>query len=182
MVWLIAIICIILVVVFWRIFLPLALIAAVGLGLLLLYVQGESGRRAQRQKLEEQKVREAEQAVRQRIATAKATAGNVVRQWEILSETDPASGEKVPRHASILSDDGLCRLQVEQRMNGVRLTGVYCSGLKILTYSHIEVKFDNRSTSDRMQIQGFSNGDDVYIPLPNTTTRGISPMTNSSGG
>ncbi len=117
MVWLIAIICIILVVVFWRIFIPLALIAAVGLGLLLLYAQGEGDRSESKRKL-------AEQTVRERIANAKATAGDVVREWEVWSQTDPASGEKVPRSASVLSDDGLCRLQVEERINGTRLASI----------------------------------------------------------
>ncbi len=157
MAWLIAIICIIVVIVFWRIFLPLAVIAAVGLGLLLLYSQGESDRSERKRKL-------AEQTVRQKIANAKATAGDVVREWEVSSETDPASGEKVPRYASVLSDDGLCRLQVEERINGARLASIYCSGLKISAYSDIEVKFDNRSTSDAMKIERFSDGDNVYIP------------------
>ena len=165
MTWLIAIICIILVIVFWRIFVPLALIAAVGLGLLLLYLQGDSERSERKRKLEEQ-------TVRQRIAKAKATAGDVVREWEVSSETDPASGEKLPRYASILSDDGLCRLQVEERINRARLASIYCSGLKISPYSDIEVKFDNRSTSDRMEIQRFSNGDDVYIPSQQDKYRG----------
>ena len=157
MAWLIAIICIILVVVFWRIFLPLALIAAVGLGLLLLYVLAESNRSERQRKL-------AEQAVGERIARAKATAGDVVREWEVHLATDPASGEKVPRYASVLSDDGLCRLQVEERMSGARLTSIDCSGLKISPYSDIEVKFDNRSMSDTMDIERFSNSDTVYVP------------------
>jgi len=157
MAWLIAIICIILVIIFWRIFLPLALIAAVGFGLFMLYMLGESDRNERKRKV-------AEQTVRERITNAKAAVGGVVRQWEVGSETDPASGEKVPRYASVLSDDGLCRLQVEQRMNGTKLTGIYCWGLKISAYKDIEVKFDNRSTSDTMDIQSFSNSDAVYIP------------------
>lgn len=157
MIWLIGIICIILVIVFWRIFLPLALIAAVGLGLLLLYVLAESSRSERERKL-------AEQTVRERIAKAKATAGDIVREWEVQLATDPASGEKVPRYASVLSDDGLCRLQVEERMSGARLTSIDCSGLKISPYSDIEVKFDNRSMSDTMDIERFSNSDIVYVP------------------
>jgi len=156
MAWLIAIACIILVIIFWRIFLPIALVAAVGLGLLLLYLQGEHDRSERKQKL-------AEQTVRQRIAKAKATAGDVVREWKVWSKTDPASGNKVPRNASVMSDDGLCRLQVEERLDGARLAGIYCSGLKISSYSNIEVKFGNRTTSDTMKINSFSSGDSVYI-------------------
>lgn len=154
--WLIAIICIILAIYFWRITLPLLAIVAVGLGLLFLYIQVESERSAREQKL-------AEQALREKIANAKATAGDVVRKWEVWSETDPASGEKVPRYAHVLSDSGLCRLQVEERINGARLASIFCPGLKISPFSNIEVKFDNRSTSDTMRIERFSNGDDVYI-------------------
>jgi hypothetical protein len=41
--------------------------------------------------------------------------------------------------------------------------GIYCSGLKISAYpDDIEVKFDQRSTSDVMNINRFSNGDAVY--------------------
>ena len=156
MAWLIAIICIILAVIFWRIFIPLALVAVVGIVIVILYTKGESERREREQKV-------AEQTVRQKIAKAKATAGNVVRQWEVSFETDPASGEKVPRYASILSDDGLCRLHIEERINRTRLAGIYCSGFKISAYSDIEVKFDNRSRSDTMEIKKFSDGDDVYI-------------------
>ena len=163
--WLVAIVCIVVVIVFWRIFVPLAIIAALGLGLLLLYLQGDSERSERKRKLEEQ-------TVRQRIAKAKATAGDVVREWEVSSETDPASGEKVPRYASILSDDGLCRLQVEERIDRARLASIYCSGLKISPYGDMEVKFDNRATSDKMEIQRFSNGDDVYIPSQQGNYRG----------
>lgn len=94
MTWLIAIICIILVVVFWRIFLPLALIAAVGVGLWLLYLQRESDGSERTQK-------PTEQAVRERIANAKAAAHDIARRWEVRTETDPASGEKVPRYARL---------------------------------------------------------------------------------
>ena len=144
----------------WRIFLPIALIAAVGLGLLVLYiVMGveDSDRNEHKRKLTEQTVRE-------KIANAKATAGDVLREWEVRSETDPASGEKVPRYASVVSDSGLCRLAVEQRIDGSALAGIYCSGLKISPYKDIEVRFDNRPMSDTMRIKQFSDGDNVYIP------------------
>ena len=104
-----------------------------------------------------------EQTVREKIANAKATAGDVLREWEVRSETDAASGEKVPRYASVVSDSGLCRLAVEQRIDGSALAGIYCSGLKISPYKDIEVKFDNRPMSDTMRIKKFSDGDNVYI-------------------
>jgi hypothetical protein len=138
-------------------FLPVALIAAVGLGLLVLYiVMGVED--------SDRNERVTEQTVREKIANAKATAGDVLREWAVRSETDPASGEKVPRYASVVSDSGLCRLAVEQRIDGSALAGIYCSGLKISPYKDIEVKFDNRPMSDTMGIRKFSDGDNVYIP------------------
>ena len=167
--WIVAIICIILVVIFWRIFVPLAIVAAVGFALLLLYIIVDSNQKEHKRAQAEQEVREkftkAQAAAQERIAKAKATAGDVVQQWEVSAETDPASGEKVPRYASVLSDDGLCQLQVEQRINATRLAGIHCPGLKVSTYTDdIEVKFDNRPTSDKMRMERFSSGDDVYIP------------------
>jgi hypothetical protein len=159
--WLVAIVCLILIAIFWRVLIPIALvlgvIALVGGGLFFLYLKVDSDR-SERQRAK------AEQELRQRIVTAQANAKGRERTWEVWSETDPASGAKVPRNASVLSHDGLCRLQVEERINRARLTGIYCSGLKISPYSDVDVKFDNRATSDRMGLERFSSGDDVYIP------------------
>ena len=128
MAWLIAIICIILVIVFWRIFLPIAIIAAVGLGLVFLYVVGESERSERERQV-------AEQTTLERIAKAKVAAGDVVREWKVLFQTDPASGKKVPRYASVLSDGGLCRLQVEERPVGGQ-GKEYLRGTRNVTRSH----------------------------------------------
>jgi hypothetical protein len=159
--WLVTIICIILVAIFWRVLLPIAavliVLALVGGGLTLLYLKSDKDRTERQQA-------KAEHELRQRIATAQATAKGQARTWEVWSETDPASGARVPRNALVLSDDGLCRLQVEERINRDRLAGLYCSGLKVSSYNDVEVKFDNRATSDRMRLERFSNGDDVYIP------------------
>ena len=133
--WLIAIACIILVAIFWRVLLPIALVAFVGIGLLILYLKVDS-ERSERQRIK------AEQEVRERIANAQAVSKGTERAWEVLTETDPASGEKVPRYASVLSDDGLCRLQIEERIDRTRLAGIYCRGLKVSPYGNIAVKFD----------------------------------------
>jgi len=163
MTWLIAIICIILIIYFWRIFLPLGIVAAIGLAILIGYFQMESNRNERNRKLEEQAARERTIKAKEGIAKAKDAGKDIVREWEVFSETDPASGKKVPRSASVLSDDGLCRLQIEKRINGTRLAGIYCPSLKISSYEKIEVKFDNRDTSDTMKIERFSNSDDVFI-------------------
>ena len=86
MTYLIAILSVILVITFWRIFLPIALIAAVGLGLLILYINQESDRGARDQA-------RAEEALRKRIAEAKAIGSGVDREWTVKSETDPVKSE-----------------------------------------------------------------------------------------
>jgi hypothetical protein len=164
--WLVAIICIILVVIFWRVLIPVAVVAAIAIGLLVLYLKIDGDRREEKRIQVEQevqaKIAKAQAAAREAIAKGNATA--VERPWVVLTQTDPASGEEVPRSASVLSDNGLCRLQVEQRINKTRLTGIYCLGLKVSSHDDIEVKFDNRSTSDKVRVEKFSNGEDVYIP------------------
>ena len=167
MAWIVAIICIILIVIFWRIFVPLAVVVAVGIGVLLLYLKVDSDRseraRLQAEKVVQEKIAIANATIQERIAKAKASAGSVEREWEVSTEADPASGKNIPRTASVLSDNGLCRLQIEQRMTATRLAAIYCPGLKISPNDDIDVKFDNRATSDKMQITKFSNGDDVFI-------------------
>ena len=166
--WIVGIICIILVVIFWRIFLPIGAIGGLALGAFLVYEN------IQNNKSERERAR-AEQSLRDRLAAASSDQGNAGRQWLIQKTRDPASGENVPRSASILSDGNICTLQVEQRINGARLAGIYCPGFKINRYDDIEVKFDNRSTSDSMALETFSGSDDVYIPLYQPTYRNHLP-------
>ena len=156
--WLIGIICLIVVILFWRIFLPLALLAAVGVGVFVVYEKSGTDRR-------EREIRKKEQEVQLQIAEAKAkaTAGSTEHKWTVLTEADPASGEKIPRIARIKSEDGLCALQIEQRIDTTRLAGIYCRLLKLSPYPDIEVKFDNYPTSNKMQVEEFSGGDDIYL-------------------
>jgi hypothetical protein len=154
--WLIAIVCIILVILFWRYFLPLALLAAIGLGALLLYSWNENKR-------DEQNRADAEQSLTYRFAAAESTANAVKRTWEVDREVDPSSGRETPRSATITSDNGLCRLQVEERIDRTRLTGIYCPGFNQSAYNDIQVKFDNRETSDPMRLELFSDYRDAYI-------------------
>jgi len=155
MAWLIGVVCIILVVRFWRIFLPLAVLAGVVLGVFIGYLALQDRQRQRQQEASAESVR----------AKLRASADGVARRWEVVSERDPASGELTPRTASVASDNANCRLQVEQRLNTTRLTGIYCAGLKVaVSYpENVQVKFDNRPTSDPMQIQRLSDGDAVYI-------------------
>lgn len=155
--WIVGIICVILVVIFWRIFLPLALVAALALGGVLVYESNQSNKR------ERERVR-AEQSLKDKLAAASSKGADVDREWIVQTMRDPASGADVPRSASVVGDSGICKIQVEQRINGARLTGIYCPGFKIDRYRDIEVKFDTRPTSDTMRLEQFSGGDDVYIP------------------
>lgn len=74
--WIVGIICIILVVVFWRIFAPLAVIAALALGGFLVYENNQSNKR------EREQVR-AEQSLRDKLAAASSNTENTERQWVV---------------------------------------------------------------------------------------------------
>ncbi len=154
--WILAIVAIILVVTFRKIFIPLAAVMAVALGGYVLYDKADSDRTERARIRNEKKLSE-------RVDNALRNQSSVSRDWKVQTERDPASGKNVPRSASVTADSDLCRLEVEQRINGTRLAGIYCADLPISYYSDIEVKFSNRLTSDKMKLQKFSNGVDVYI-------------------
>lgn len=127
MAWLIGIVSIVIVIVFWRIFLPIAVVAAVGIGGWLLYERNQT----------EQRMAEnarSEREIEQRIADAKASASDENRKWTVFSIDDPASGEPIPRLARVRSNDGLCYLTLENRINGSELAGLSCSLFKISEY------------------------------------------------
>src|SRR5260370_30439047 len=60
-------------------------------------------------------------------------------------------------------------------MNGSRLAGLYCQGLKVTPYSDIDVEFDDRLKSDKMRVQRFSGSDNAYIPSSQPTYSGQLP-------
>jgi hypothetical protein len=171
--WLLAIVCIIIVIAAWRIFLPLAIAAIVLFAALFIYLENH------KQSTEKKRIA-TEQALADRIAKAKEKAPEAPREWQVRSEPDPASGKEIPRFARIQSDDGLCNLQVEERLNGARLAAIYCPTLKIWPWGDVEVKFDNRDKSDTMRIEKFSDGTDVYIRSHQYGSGGISNTTSSS--
>ena len=159
MAWLIAIVCIILLAVFWRVFAPIVAFAVVGAVLLgiVLYFNSESNKREyeRKQQAERESVAREREATRAKLAQGNAKAATVQRQWEVRTVKDPASGAAVPRTATVISDNGLCTLSVEQRLDGTKLTGIYCNDLNILVDKYdgeIELKFDNRATSDKMPL------------------------------
>lgn len=155
--WLIGIICVVIVIYFWRIFLPLGVVTGVTLGGFLLYEENQSNKR------KEEKER-ATQELRIKIATAQRNATPEGKEWIVYARKDPASEKNIARTASITSNDGLCYLTVQKRINGGELTGLDCPGIKISEYDAIHVKFDTNETSKRMEIKSYSDSDDVYIP------------------
>jgi hypothetical protein len=158
--WLIAIISIILIIVFWRIFLPLALVGGVIVGLVILVIYVKDKNTTQKRIEQEQR---AQDLIARRIASARANL-DFTRKWEVISEKDPSTRRNGPRYAGILSETGLCRLQVEQRLTGEKLTAIYCFGLNTTSDSELYVKFDNKSTADKVELRKFSNGNDSFIP------------------
>ncbi len=163
MAWLIGIICVILIVIFWRISLPIFFLAVAGIGIWLL---SENAEREQRESMRAKAAQESRQKIeeaRNKIERALAQGGETHHTWKVTTQEDPASGEEVPRNAWVSSDGNLCKLQVEQRLNGTRLTALYCPDIRVLHDEDIELKFDNRDTSDKMQISKFSDSESTYI-------------------
>lgn len=100
-----------------------------------------------------------------------AQAESTPRTWEVRSEPDPATGDPSPRYATVVSDDDLCELIVEERLDGDRLTSVYCPDLEIqinrFTFTAIGVKFDSMQRSETMALERFVDDDEhdsAYIP------------------
>lgn len=154
--WLIGIACVVIVIIFWRIFLPLIVIAGIAIGGLYLYDKNETNKRIEKK---ERTARE----LRTKILTAQNNASPEGKEWIVSGSRDPASGKNIARIASITSDDGLCSLTVQKRINGNELTGLKCLGIKISQLDDITIKFDSYATSRDMNIKSYSNSDDVYI-------------------
>lgn len=157
MAWLIGIICLVIVAYNWKVFLPLVVVVGIILGVVIL---NENSEREERNK---KKVK-AELDIRNKITAAQSKATSEDKKWFVLGESDPASDARFARIASITSNDGLCYLTVEKRIDGSELTGLKCSGIKISEYDDIYIKFDTHKTSKKMDIKSYSNSDDVYIP------------------
>ena len=156
--WLIGIICVVTVVRFWRIFLPLGVVAVLALVGFYLYDhhQSESWQKAKANEIQE---------IRARVATAKQNATSEGKEWIVYGERDPASGKTIARTAAIESDDSLCVLSVQKLFDGSVLTGLDCSGIKIPEYRRIVIKFDTNEYSRKMKLESDDDSDGVYISL-----------------
>ena len=80
------------------------------------------------------------------------------------TEPDPASGTQIVRGIRVFSEDGLCNIYIELRLDGTALTGIYCSNININPRNGLRVKFDTDDVSSAMELESFSNSEVVYIP------------------
>ena len=156
--WLIGIICVVIFVRFWRIFLPLGVAAILALSGFYLYDHHQS---EQWQKAKAKEIQE----IRSKVATAKQNAAPEDKEWSVFGERDPASGKTIARTAAIKSDDSLCVLTVQKLFDDSELTGLDCPGIKIPEYRRILVKFDTDELSRKMKLENEDDSDHVYISL-----------------
>lgn len=157
MAWLIGITCVVIIIYLWRVSLSLALFAGIVIGIIAVITQYNNENDAL---LKEER----ELALQLKIENSQVSATSENKLWRVGYEIDPASGNKIACSAYISSNDGLCELIVENMLNGTKLTGLYCRDFKIPDYKDIEVKFDNLSTSDKMNLESYKYNEDVYIP------------------
>src|SRR5688572_22267466 len=140
MAFLAGLVCVILIVVFWRIFLPLALVLIALLVGAVIYFGGSDSRQREEAKRQID-------VIKGQIAAAQRSATPKGKHWTVGYEPDPASQTLIARSARIQSNDKLCNLSVQQRIDGVRLTALSCAKFRIPSHHSLEVKFDNLPTS-----------------------------------
>lgn len=157
MAWLIGIVCVIVVIAYWRVFLPLAIVALLILGVI---IWNESYQQNKRQ----EKAKIATDLFKEKLRTAKQKETSEGKKWELYYEEDPANKIPIARTAYLKSNDELCSLSVQKRLNGSNLTGISCPGIKISEYDDIEVKFDTAETSQKMRLEKYADSEEVYIP------------------
>ena len=155
--WLVGIIAVIVVIMFWRIFLPLGIFAVIVIGAIALFIHYNDEKSASKLEAEHK-------ALKQKISTARENASPEGKRWEVFYKKDPASGIEMGRAVRIRSNDALCSLSVERLLDGSELTDIDCPDFKISEWEDIEVKFDNEATSNKMDIKSYSDSDGIYIP------------------
>lgn len=116
------------------------------------------------QKLKKDKQEAIQQIERIIISAQEKSLSSNNEKWVINGKRNPASGKNIARFASIQSDDGLCSLRVEQRIDGDELTSMHCEKFIIDPRTDINVIFDLNKDMYTMNIESFSDSDNVYIP------------------
>lgn len=140
----------------WRISLPFGIAGAVVIVSLALYAHYDNEKKAQEKEIEAA-------AFKQKISTALANASSEGKEWLVSYEQEPVSGKSVARNAYIISNDSLCRLVVEKRSDNTELTGLYCPDFNMSAYDDIEIRFDDDTTSHKIDIGKFNNNTGIYI-------------------
>jgi len=142
----------------FRVVVVIAIVGSIVVGLALLYKNHNDKRVAQEERKAAQELRE---------VRAKALENRVLRygqKWSWSGKFDSTGNRKVATIASIVSSDGRCELTVQKRLNGAQLTGLECLDIKIPEYRDIYVQFNNNQYSEKMNLESYSDSDDVYIP------------------
>ena len=102
-------------------------------------------------------------------------------QWDVEWSEDPASRENIVNKAYINSEDSLCRMSVELRIDGTRLTNFRCSFE--FPYGPKNIKFDNDHNLHFMNLMKYSNNKvhadrSAYVkpPITRNSTGIITPF------
>lgn len=139
----------------------LGIIVVIGILLFQLYEDNEIEKYDQERQTKIENAKEnAAQELQSKIENAKTHN----KKWTVYGELDPASKKNFARYASITSEDGLCELSVQKRINGNELTGLDCIGVPISEFDDIYIKFDTGAVSTKMNLKSYSDSDEVYIP------------------
>lgn len=162
MAWLIGIICVVIVVTFWRIFLPLGILALVGIIVLFILIANNEEKGTQ-EMAQQEKALQVEELRQKKIAQARANATHEGKEWRLDYQKDPASGIMIARQAHIESNDSLCTLTIKkQLLNGVEAADIDCPDFNVSAWDGLEVKFSDASNSI-MMLFITSNGKDIHI-------------------
>jgi hypothetical protein len=154
--WILATIFIVFLVLFWRVSVPFTITAAVVIGLMSLYAHYDTQKRVREEEI-------ATAALEQKIEQALENATPEGKEWHVDYVEDPETAKNMARRASIMSNDGLCRLVVEKRPDGSDRTGLLCPDFKNYGNKDMAIRFDNAATSDKIDIGEYNDKSGVYI-------------------
>ena len=112
-----------------------------------------------------EQAKEREKARVEGIVLSAQAIDNQSKTRDIIGKTepDPASGTQIVRSVKIYSEDGLCNINIELRLDGTALTGIYCSNININPRDDLWVKFDTDDVSMAVDLDSFTDSEDVYI-------------------
>ena len=156
MAWIIVTIVIFIAVLYWRVSWPLGIMAVIVIGSLAWYAHYDNEKKARRQEI-------AETALEQKIKQALENASPEGKSWQVEYVEDPTIAKHIGRNASIVSNDGLCHLNVGKRLDGREQVGLQCPDFKKYGDRDMEIKFDDAASSDYIDIGKFADDSGIYI-------------------